>query len=311
MSRSVWACVCVPVRDVLLQANLSGFEPKRFYSIVEFLLMDRDCSGEISLDEAMTTLFERQGADNLGEASAKFFRAAGVLEGDEPPPGATITFGTYYHKIGLEKPSVPSRFDLRRSFSGVLRQRDGKEPTPALRPSASAGLLPKLLNPRKVPLSIDRRATSPLGARAVTAASPTRGRGSCSGGGGGSKPSTPGALMAQIAASGLGATRPSTTPHRFGGRGSSSAGALIPLKPIQPTGGLAETALSHVGTSANRDASRYKQRAAHALKLGDDGEPLGTPPSTPGYRRTAALSRSTPPRPPVDGLAGGSRADMA
>ena len=46
-----------------------GFEPKRFYSIVEFLLMDRDCSGEISLDEAMTTIFERQGADNLKEVT--------------------------------------------------------------------------------------------------------------------------------------------------------------------------------------------------------------------------------------------------
>jgi calmodulin len=49
------------------QLDESGFEPKRFYSIVEFLLMDRDCSGLVTLDEAMTTLFEREGAGNLGE----------------------------------------------------------------------------------------------------------------------------------------------------------------------------------------------------------------------------------------------------
>ena len=33
--------------------------------------MDRDCSGEITIDEAMTTLFERQGAHNLGDVTLR------------------------------------------------------------------------------------------------------------------------------------------------------------------------------------------------------------------------------------------------
>ena len=100
-----------------------SFEPRRFYSIVEFLLMDRDCSGEITLDEAMTTIFERQGADNLGDATQNFFKAAGVEVGRDPPPGATITFANYYERVGCAKPRVPTMVDMRRSFSTELRIR--------------------------------------------------------------------------------------------------------------------------------------------------------------------------------------------
>ena len=123
------------------QANESGFEPRRFFSIVEFLLMDRDCSGEISLDEAMTTIFERQGVDNLGQVTQAFFRAAGVIEGEEPPPGATITFAGYFEKIGREKPHVPSMRDLRRSFSGMLRGEERHRQTPR-HPKAAKWPLP-------------------------------------------------------------------------------------------------------------------------------------------------------------------------
>ena len=129
------------------QTDEFGFEPKRFFSIVEFLLMDRDCSGEITVDEAMTTLFERQGANNLGDVTKEFFRAVGVGEGEEPPPGATITFRTYYRRIGCAKPRVPNMLDLRRTFSTHLRVSEGKGEAPKLRPSSSYPTLPRVLQP--------------------------------------------------------------------------------------------------------------------------------------------------------------------
>ena len=129
-----------------------GFEPKRFYAIVEFLLMDRDCSGEISLDEAMTTIFERQGADNLGDATHGFFKAAGVGDGEEPPPGTTITFANYYAKVGCAKPIVPSIVDTRSVYSRRLfADTFGHEP-PKLRPTTSAGQLPMILRNGGVPM---------------------------------------------------------------------------------------------------------------------------------------------------------------
>ena len=41
------------------QADASGFEPKRFFFVAEYLLMDEDKSGHITLDEAMKLLFSR------------------------------------------------------------------------------------------------------------------------------------------------------------------------------------------------------------------------------------------------------------
>ena len=139
------------------QSDEEGFEPRRFFSIVEFLLMDRDCSGEITIDEAMTTLFERQGAHNLGDVTKEFFRAVGAAEGEEPPPGTTISFATYYSKIGCAKPLVPSMVDLRRSFSTKLRIAEGKGEAPKLRP-------PRASTPSRASSSRCRR-TAPSKAR--------------------------------------------------------------------------------------------------------------------------------------------------
>ena len=50
------------------QIDATGFAPRRFFFIAEFLLMDRDFSGAITLDEAMSVLFHRQGAGALEAA---------------------------------------------------------------------------------------------------------------------------------------------------------------------------------------------------------------------------------------------------
>ena len=134
------------------QRDEGGFQPKRFYSIVEFLLMDRDCSGEIELDEAMATLFERVGKNDLEAVTRRFFKAAGVIDSDkEPPPGTTVSFMNYYHRVGCERPVVPSKTNLIRSWSHRVRLDEGKPLPPPLpiNKSASTGLLPSMLEAKR------------------------------------------------------------------------------------------------------------------------------------------------------------------
>ena len=66
------------------QIDATGFAPRRFFFIAEFLLMDRDFSGSITLDEAMSVLFHRQGA---GALEALFLAAPARV------PRATASIG--------------------------------------------------------------------------------------------------------------------------------------------------------------------------------------------------------------------------
>ena len=102
------------------QKDTTGFEPRRFYFMVEFFLMDRDLSGEITIDEAMSTIFQRFGSDGLARITGEFFAAAGYSrdgDGGEPPPGAIVTFDAFFKKFGLTKPPVRSPAQLGRSYS--------------------------------------------------------------------------------------------------------------------------------------------------------------------------------------------------
>ena len=82
------------------QKDHTGFEPRRFYFMVEFFLMDRDLSGEITIDEAMSTIFQRYGSEGLGRITKDFFAAAGFCEDEgEPPPGAIVTFDAFFKKV--------------------------------------------------------------------------------------------------------------------------------------------------------------------------------------------------------------------
>ena len=259
--------------------------------------MDRDCSGEITLDEAMTTLFERQGADNLAEVTQQFFRAAGVHDGDEPPPGATIQFYQYYRKIGCAKTKVPSPFDLRRTFSTQLRKGSGQGEAPKLRSSMSTGSippLPRLIDvtfnafkhpstlrkpspPRVVPAP-ETRSGSRSPKRAGTAATPYRGSGR------GGAAGVLSALKGSGSSSKLG--RPDTVSSSGGsskGGGKfatnrSASGGIVPLKPITQTGDLATSALKASGHHMRKeDITNVKQRASQALKLSSQDFKAGAP----------------------------------
>ena len=236
------------------QSDEEGFEPRRFFSIVEFLLMDRDCSGEITIDEAMTTLFERQGAHNLGDVTKEFFRAVGAAEGEEPPPGTTISFATYYSKIGCAKPLVPSMVDLRRSFSTKLRIAEGKGEAPKLRPSASVNSLPRILQPLP-PHHAPSKARSK---------SPPR-----------TRPSTVDIGVFSSGARGRGLGSPGSTGSGGTPKKSSllanmrrtQSGGVAPLQPIQATSGLAASSLSSINYSASK-VTVVKEQAAAALGVG-------------------------------------------
>ena len=280
------------------QTDEYGFEPKRFYSIVEFLLMDRDCSGEITLDEAMTTLFERQGADNLAAISADFFRAAGVPIGDEPPPGATIQFYQYYRRIGCAKTRVPSVTDLRRTFAHKVRSEVQHLPEPPrLRSSLSMGAIPPL--PRLIDVTFNafkhastlRKPSPPRVKPAPEEPRSARRRGGRSrsppqrlGTPSASPAPSPGVgnLISAFASAGTDRSRPQTHSGTGSNRkhgdapARSTGGGLAPLKPVTATSGLAASSLNAIGVSGDV-VTHVKERASAALQTRRGEPPAAAP----------------------------------
>ena len=52
----------------------TGLEPRKLYNVVEFMMHDKDNSGEIDMDECMEILFRRFGKDMLEEKTKQFFQ---------------------------------------------------------------------------------------------------------------------------------------------------------------------------------------------------------------------------------------------
>ena len=264
-------------------ADESGFEPKRFWSIVEFLLMDRDSSGEISLDEAMTTIFERQGADDLAKYTRNFFRAAGVGDDEvEPPPGSTVTFMGYYSKVGCAKPTVPHKTDLRRSWSNKLRVHEGRQLPPALPKSASASvLLPTLVAAERAAKVAAAKPPSLLQqqlARTASAkgSSPKRRPATSPAPGAAS----PGGNSSQALASTVNLFQRGPTGKdvlsSVRGEGGPSGGGLLPLMPLtEGTTGLASSALTYVGKSSAGYADTIKAKVSNVLHVAPGNESTG------------------------------------
>jgi len=51
----------------------SGWEPRRLFAVVEFMLHDKNQSGSIDMDECMEILFRRFGKDQLESKVGQFF----------------------------------------------------------------------------------------------------------------------------------------------------------------------------------------------------------------------------------------------
>lgn len=82
-----------------------GWEPRRLYNIVEFMMVDKDGSGSIDVDECMEILYRRYGGNNLEKRTAEFMAmdkpsasytsgAGAIDDGDN-----TISFAEYLQGI--------------------------------------------------------------------------------------------------------------------------------------------------------------------------------------------------------------------
>lgn len=71
----------------------SGWEPRRLFNMVEFMMHDKDCSGTIDMDECMEILFRRFGKDMLESKVNEFM--ANDEDGDH-----SITFTEF---LNMEK----------------------------------------------------------------------------------------------------------------------------------------------------------------------------------------------------------------
>ena len=89
--------------------NRTGYEPRGFLYLVEFLLMDRDFSGSVNVDEAMAVLYQRHGKTDLEELTRHFFEDESML--------AVVTLDAFFDRFGRERPKVPSKFERRFSYN--------------------------------------------------------------------------------------------------------------------------------------------------------------------------------------------------
>merc|ERR1712060_539762 len=56
------------------RADQTGFEPRKLFNVVEFMMHDKDASGKIDMDECMEILFRRFGKDQLEQRTNDFFK---------------------------------------------------------------------------------------------------------------------------------------------------------------------------------------------------------------------------------------------
>ena len=61
----------------------SGYEPRKLYNVVEFLMNDKDDSGSVSLEEAMQPLFLRYGREMIDVHLEEMFGTSDVFSGKE------------------------------------------------------------------------------------------------------------------------------------------------------------------------------------------------------------------------------------
>ena len=126
------------------ERDVSGFAPRRFFAIVDFLLMDRDFSGSISRDEALKILFERHGnSSRMEQMISDFFDEFGgsrvqeapdspadyvgatfyseKLDDKDVPEDASISFAHFYSRFGTYIPQVMSGHQLAHAYGGRAR----------------------------------------------------------------------------------------------------------------------------------------------------------------------------------------------
>ena len=71
--------------------DTTGLEPFQLFNVVQFLMYDKDCSGNVSVDETMHMLYSRYGKANLeSQMKALFGDDLKTADGD-----GELSFGEY------------------------------------------------------------------------------------------------------------------------------------------------------------------------------------------------------------------------
>mmetsp|Transcript_42013 Transcript_42013/g.108143 ORF Transcript_42013/g.108143 Transcript_42013/m.108143 type:complete len:96 (-) Transcript_42013:472-759(-) len=69
---------------VRCRQDKTGFEPKRLFNLLEFMLHDKDSSGKVDMDECMEILFHRFGKEALEQVRLDISREGCAFRHDTP-----------------------------------------------------------------------------------------------------------------------------------------------------------------------------------------------------------------------------------
>lgn len=63
------------------RSDKTGYEPRRLFNVVEFLMNDKDESGKVSVEEAMSIIFLRYGRQKLDNMLEEIFGTSDIHSG--------------------------------------------------------------------------------------------------------------------------------------------------------------------------------------------------------------------------------------
>ena len=79
--------------------DTTGLEPHQLFNVVQFMMYDKDCGGEVSVDETMHMLYSRYGREGLDSEMRNLFGDSLSATGD-----ARLTFEQYLAAVERKLP---------------------------------------------------------------------------------------------------------------------------------------------------------------------------------------------------------------
>ena len=84
-------------------ADKTGLEPFQLFNVIQFMMYDKDGSGQVTVDETMHMLYTRYGKDNLeSQMKALFGEDLRTADGD-----GELSFVEYLKAVNLRVPRKP------------------------------------------------------------------------------------------------------------------------------------------------------------------------------------------------------------
>ena len=84
-------------------ADKTGLEPFQLFNVVQFMMYDKDSSGQVSIDETMTMLFQRYGKERL-ESQMKLLFGDDLKTSDGD---GELSFAEYLKAVSVRMPRKP------------------------------------------------------------------------------------------------------------------------------------------------------------------------------------------------------------